>query len=82
MNLGGFTMENENGENKSNFQAIKSYSNFGPSKKGSNSFSRNVILPFFSGVIGCSLVLGTCFGVPTIKEKLIGTTTTRACRNY
>ena len=70
-------MENENGENKSNFQAIKNYSNFSSSRKGSSSFSKNVILPFFSGILGCSLVIGTCFGVPTIKEKLIGTTNTQ-----
>lgn len=67
-------MENENEEKKGGFQAIKSYSNFSSSKKSSNSFSKNVILPFFSGILGCSLVIGTCFGVPTIKEKIIGTT--------
>ena len=31
---------------------------------------------FFSGVVGCILVIGTCFGVPSIKSKLIGSTTT------
>lgn len=40
----------------------------------SNSFGRNVAIPFISGVLGCTLVLGTCFGVPSIKEKIIGTT--------
>lgn len=39
----------------------------------SNSFGKNIVIPFISGVLGCSLVLGTCFGVPTIKEKLLKT---------
>lgn len=44
--------------------------------KQSNSFGKSILLPFFSGIIGCSLVIGTCFGVPSIKEKLIGKTST------
>lgn len=39
-----------------------------------NSFGKNVIVPFLSGVLGCSVVLGTCFGVPSIKEKILPTT--------
>ena len=35
-------------------------------------FGKNFLLPFFSGILGCSVVIGTCFGVPSIKEKLIG----------
>ena len=69
-------MDNENQEKKGTFQAIKSYTNFKSSNR-SSSFSKNVVIPFFSGILGCSLVIGTCFGVPTIKEKLIGTTYTR-----
>ena len=38
----------------------------------SNSFAKNVLVPFISGVVGCTLVIGTCFGVPTIKQKIIG----------
>jgi len=30
-------------------------------------------MPFFSGILGCSLVIGTCFGVPSIKNKLLDT---------
>ena len=69
-------MDNENQEKKGTFQAIKSYTNFKSSNR-SSSFSKNVVIPFFSGILGCSLVIGTCFGVPTIKEKLIGTTYTK-----
>ena len=38
----------------------------------SGSFTRNILIPFISGVLGCSLVIGTCFKVPSIKTKLIG----------
>ena len=43
-----------------------------PSKN--NSFGKNIAVPFISGVLGCSLVLGTCFGVPSIKQKLFSGT--------
>ena len=43
-----------------------------PSKN--NSFGKNIAVPFISGVLGCSLVLGTCFGVPSIKNKLFSGT--------
>ena len=45
-------------------------------RKSSYGFKNKVILPFVSGVLGCSLVIGTCFGVPQIKSKILGTTTT------
>ena len=32
------------------------------------------MLPFVSGVVGCSVVIGTCFGVPSIRTKLLGNT--------
>ena len=41
-----------------------------PEKK-SIGFGKSVLIPFASGIIGASLVVGTCFGVPSIKEKLI-----------
>ncbi len=39
--------------------------------KSKNGFGKNVLLPFFSGVIGCSVVIGTCFGVPSIRDSLL-----------
>lgn len=36
-----------------------------------NSFGKTIFLPFVSGVVGCSLVLGICFGVPSMKEKIL-----------
>lgn len=40
-------------------------------KSSKNGFGKNVILPFFSGVIGAGIVLGTCFGVPSIRDNLL-----------
>lgn len=41
-----------------------------------NNFGKTVLVPFLSGMLGCSLVIGTCFGVPSIKNKLVGERTT------
>lgn len=45
-------------------------------KRNSSGFKNRVFVPFLSGVLGCSLVIGTCFGVPQIKSKILGTTST------
>ncbi len=41
-------------------------------KKPRGSFFKTVVVPFLSGIIGASLVIGTCLGVPKIKEKIFG----------
>ena len=59
--------------NNNNFEVISSKTsnaNFNQSKK--NNFGKTILIPFASGIVGCSLVLGTCFGIPSIKERLIG----------
>ncbi len=45
-----------------------------PKSYHTNSFGKTVVVPFLSGILGCSLVLGTCFGVPSIKSKLFPST--------
>ena len=45
-------------------------------RRNSSGFKNRVFVPFLSGVLGCSLVIGTCFGVPQIKSKILGTTST------
>lgn len=40
-------------------------------KKSNSSFGKSVIIPFASGILGASLVVGVCFGVPQIKEELL-----------
>ena len=66
----------ENEKNETKFKAIpvtgsSSYNKNEKSQKNKTGFGKTVILPFVSGVVGCSVVLGTCFGVPSIKSKLI-----------
>ena len=45
-------------------------------------FKRSVFIPFISGALGCSLVLGACFGVPSIREKLIGESNSNTSTSY
>ena len=56
---------NFSNDNKFKKSSLKTYS--------SNGFGKSVLVPFLSGIIGAALVIGTCFGVPTIKSKLVGT---------
>ncbi len=61
-------------QNEFNFS---SDNNFKKSKaKSSSGFGKTVIVPFISGILGATLVIGTCFGVPSIKSKLLTGTTT------
>lgn len=41
------------------------------SKSSSSGFGKTVILPFFCGILGTVLVVGTCISVPSIKEQII-----------
>ncbi len=63
-----------NNENDFNFSKDSSFVRTS-SKKSSNGFGKTVFVPFLSGVLGASLVVGTCFGVPSIKSKIINTPT-------
>ena len=74
-------MENNNQENEPNNSKFKTVSNPNNYKavyeiddkpKKKSNFGKNVVLPFFSGVVGCAVVLGTCFGVPSIREQIMG----------
>jgi serine protease Do len=63
-------MDNENEFNFSNDNSFKK----SKVKHTSNGFGKTVFVPFLSGIVGASLVVGTCVGVPSIKSKLIGQT--------
>ena len=64
-------MDNENEFNYSFDNQFKKAKT--PHKSG---FSKTVFIPFISGILGASLVVGICFGVPQIKSKLIENTNT------
>lgn len=38
-------------------------------------FGKSVLMPFLCGALGTVIVIGTCFGVPTIREKLLPSNT-------
>ena len=61
-------------ENENRFEVI-SGRNYNTSYKKSSGFGKTVFVPFISGMLGCAVVIGTCFGIPSVKEKLIGETT-------
>lgn len=47
------------------------YKNFENTSKNKFDVATNIFIPFLCGALGCSLVLGIAFGVPTIRNKLI-----------
>ena len=69
----------ENKENSKKFKTVQdpnAYKKVLKKEKNNNNygFGRNFLLPFFSGILGCTLVVGTCFGIPSIKSKLLSNT--------
>lgn len=70
--------ENNTNKNNSNFKTVSNpgtyktvYEVDNKPKKNSN-FGRNVLIPFVSSIAGCAVVIGTCFGVPSIKQHILG----------
>ena len=76
--------ENNNNQNNNSNDVFKNvastsnvtYSSFEDNgkknKKSGSGFGKTVILPFTCGILGASIVIGTCFGIPSIKNELIG----------
>ena len=70
--------ENEKEKIETKFKAVPvnsstSYDKKSNKNKSSNTgFGKTILIPFVSGIVGCSVVIGTCFGVPSIKTKLLG----------
>lgn len=56
------------------FKAVK----FTDTKRPKGNFGKTIVVPFLSGVLGAGLVLGTCFGIPGIKENILGKTSVNA----
>lgn len=75
-------MEEKNKKETSDFKTVKNSSNYNTvikeekekKPKAKIGFTKGILIPFASGVVGCSIVLGVCFGVPGIKKALIGST--------
>ena len=63
-------------ENNNNFKFDTNYQKFHFEDNTKPGFTRNILLPFICGATGCAVVIGTCFGVPSIKEKILNTNST------
>ena len=63
-------------ENKTTFKTVQNpgtYKNIyetNSTPKAKIGFGRGVFIFFISGLLGCSVVIGTCFGIPSIREML------------
>lgn len=71
---------NENNKNQETPKTFKTVQNPNTYKtvyktdkkeKSKVGFGKSVLLPFFSGVVGCAVVIGTCFGVPSIRSNIL-----------
>lgn len=60
----------DNSNNKSTTYEVVDFKTT-ESKKGNGNFANKVIVPFISGIVGASLVIGVCFGVPEIKQTIL-----------
>ena len=77
-------MEEENNNekekvNKNSFRTVQNPTNYSSMTsnekphKARIGFGRGFLLPFVSGVLGCAVVIGTCFSVEPIRNQLLGT---------
>ena len=57
-------------ENEFNFSTSNNFKK-SPGRHYGGRFGKNILIPFTSGILGATLVIGTCFGVPSIKNKLL-----------
>lgn len=60
-----------NNENEFSYSSENSFKK-SPKFRSSSELRKNVFIPFVSGILGASLVLGVSFGVPSVKSKIIG----------
>ena len=73
--------ENEKKDNSkfktvSNKGAYNTVYEINNNQKHKSGFGKSIVLPFFSGVVGCALVIGTCFGIPSVREHILNTSST------
>ena len=78
-------IKKEDSKKSTNFEAVKTNTknttNSKKSKINNSGFGKTVLVPFVSGVVGCAVVVGTCFGVPSIRTKLLGSSTPSTSTN-
>ena len=76
-----------NQEKKKNFTTVQNPNTYktvyqnSKKEKSNVGFGKSVLLPFFSGVVGCAVVVGTCFGVPSIRSQILGNNSSLSSSN-
>lgn len=53
-------------ENDNTFKSVTT-----KKKNSGMNFTKGILVPFASGIIGASLVIGVCFGIPKLREKIL-----------
>lgn len=67
--------ENEK-NNKKAYQVIDMPNHENEKKSKTHTFGKSILLPFVSGVLGTTLVIGICFGVPQFREAILNNSVT------
>lgn len=72
-NDNNFTVNNNqtNPENKFNFSKDNKFKKSSIKSLNGAGFGKAVFVPFLSGIVGATLVVGVCFGIPSIRNNLI-----------
>lgn len=69
-----YTSNTSSSANTSNYKPVTEFTvtTSKTKKEKKCSFSKTIAAPFLCGVLGGALVIGTCFGVPSIKSYILG----------
>ncbi len=62
-----------NTNSKTNYRPVSEFT-VKSKKENKSGFGKTIAVPFISGIVGGALVIGTCFGVPSIKKAIMGNT--------
>lgn len=65
-------MDDKENNNTTSYKVV----NVEEKKEKKHTYGKSVLLPFVSGVLGTTLVIGTCFGIPQVRELIVGKTDT------
>ena len=63
-----------NTKKEANFKTVVTNNPYNTKKTSNKSgFGKSVLLPFCSGVVGCAIVIGACFGIPSVRSEILNT---------
>ena len=68
-NRGDETVNNTQQNSSFNISPNQKKTNFKPKKE--SKFGKTILVPFVAGVLGASLMIGVCFGIPSVRKRII-----------